>query len=80
MFYQPKRQFNIYIALWFYFTRRSIVKQDITSKAYQAKVLGELFKSYGFDNLTPVPSKTNYDLAILLMQGKGGSHEKHICK
>ena len=56
------------------------MQQDFSSKAYQAKVLGELFKLYGFDNLTPVPSKTNYDLAILLMQGKGGSHEKHICK
>ena len=56
------------------------MKQDLCSKAYQAKVLGELFKSYGFDNITPVPSKTNYDLAIHLMKVKGDSHEKHLCK
>ena len=56
------------------------MQQDITKESYQAKVLGELFKLYGFDNLTPVPSKTNYDLAIHLMQGKGGSHGKHLCK
>lgn len=55
------------------------MQQDLSSKAYQAKVLGELFKSYGFDNLTPVPSKTNYDLAIHLMK-RGGNHAKHISK
>ena len=56
------------------------MQQDLSSKAYQAKVLGELFKSYGFDNLTPVPSKTNYDLAIHLMKTKGDKHARHISK
>ena len=61
-------------------TRRSIVKQDITSKSYQAKVLGELFKSYGLTQVTPVPSKINYQLAVSLMKTKGDKHAKHICK
>lgn len=55
------------------------MKQEVLSMQYQAKVLGELFKSYGVDNITPVPSKTNYDLAIHLMK-RGGNHEKHISK
>ena len=80
MFYQPKRQFNIYIALSFYFTRRSIVKQDLSSKAYQAKVLGELFKSYGLNQITPVPSTINYQLAVSPMKTKGDKHARHISK
>ena len=56
------------------------MKQDITSKSYQAKVLGELFKSYGLTQVTPVPSKINYQLAVSLMKTKGDSHGKHISK
>ncbi len=60
--------------------RRNIVKQDITSKQYQAKVLGKLFRSYGLHQVTPVPSETNYKLAVYLMKTKGERNEKHLSK
>ena len=56
------------------------MKQDITSKSYQAKVLGELFKSYGLNQITPVPSTINYQLAVSLMKTKGDKHARHISK
>ena len=46
----------------------------------QAKTLGELFKHYGYGHLTPVPSPTNYDLAIQLMKRQGEKKEKHLSK
>lgn len=50
---------------------RAIMKQDITSKQHQAKLLGELFKSYGLNHVTSIPSETNYKLAVYLMKTKG---------
>ena len=46
----------------------------------QAKTLGEFFKHYGFHNITPVPSKTNYDLAVQIMIQQGEKNGKHISK
>lgn len=56
------------------------MKQEVLSMQYQAKVLGELFKSYGVKNITPVPSVINYKFAIHLMKLMGDKHEKHISK
>ena len=56
------------------------MKQDITSKQHQAKLLGELFKSYGLNHVTPIPSETNYKLAVYLMKTKGENNEKHLSK
>ena len=56
------------------------MKQDITSKQHQAKVLGELFKSYGLNQVTPLPSETNYKLAVYLMKTKGEKNAKHLSK
>ncbi len=56
------------------------MKQEVLSMQYQAKVLGELFKSYGLNNVTPVPSKVNYNLAVYLMKTKGENNEKHLSK
>ena len=46
----------------------------------QAKTLGEFFKHYGLTNLTPVPSKTNYDLAVQIMIQQGEKNAKHLSK
>jgi hypothetical protein len=46
----------------------------------QAETLGEFFKHYGFTNLTPVPSKTNYDLAVQIMKQQGEKNAKHLSK
>lgn len=56
------------------------MKQEVLSMQYQAKVLGELFKSYGLNHVTPVPSKVNYNLAVYLMKTKGENNEKHLSK
>ena len=56
------------------------MQQDITKESYQAKVLGELFKSYGLNQITPVPSTINYQLAISLMKTKGDKHARHFSK
>ena len=56
------------------------MKQDITSKQHQAKLLGELFKSYGLNHVTPTPSETNYKLAVYLMKTKGEKNGKHLSK
>lgn len=53
------------------------MKQDIKSEQYQAKLLGELFKSYGLNHVTPTPSETNYKLAVYLMKTKGEKNGKH---
>ena len=60
--------------------RRNIVKQDITSKQYQAKLLGELFQSYGLNHASSNPTKTNYKLAVYLMKTKGEKNAKHLSK
>jgi hypothetical protein len=46
----------------------------------QAETLGEFFKHYGLTNLTPVPSKTNYDLAVQIMIQQGEKNAKHLSK
>ena len=46
----------------------------------QAKTLGEFFKHYGFHNITPVPSKTHYDLAVQIMIQQGEKNAKHLSK
>jgi hypothetical protein len=56
------------------------VKQDITSKQYQAKLLGELFQSYGLNQVSSNPTKTNYKLAVYLMKNKGEKNAKHLSK
>ena len=60
--------------------RRNIVKQDITSKQYQAKLLGELFQSYGLNRVSSNPTETNYKLAVYLMKNKGEKNAKHLSK
>ena len=56
------------------------MKQEVSSMQYQSKVLDKLFKSYGLNHVTPVPSKVNYNLAIYLMKTKGEKNEKHLSK
>ena len=63
-----------------FFLWRAIMKQDIKSEQYQAKLLGELFKSYGLNHVTPIPSETNYKLAVYLMKTKGEKNAKHLSK
>ena len=46
----------------------------------QAETLGEFFKHYGFHNITPVPSKTNYDLAVQIMIQQGEKNENRTRK
>ena len=46
----------------------------------QAKTLGEFFKHYGFHNITPVPTKANYELAIKIMKQQGEKNAKHLSK
>ena len=46
----------------------------------QAKTLGEFFKHYGIKNVTPVPSKTNYELAVQIMKQQGEKNAKHLSK
>jgi hypothetical protein len=59
--------------------RRNIMNQSEYYKQ-QAETLGEFFKHYGFTNLTPVPSKTNYDLAVQIMKQQGEKNAKHLSK
>ena len=56
------------------------MKQEIKGVQYQAKLLGELFKSYGLNHVTPNPTKLNYNLAVYLMKTKGENNEKHLSK
>jgi len=46
----------------------------------QAETLGEFFKHYGIKNVTPVPSKTNYDLVVSIMKQRGEKNAKHLSK
>ena len=47
---------------------------------HQAKTLGEFFKHYGYEHITPVPSKTNYELAVQIMKQQGEKNAKHLSK
>jgi len=63
----------------FLYQGESIMNQSEYYK-HQAETLGEFFKHYGLHNITPVPSKTNYDLAVQIMIQQGEKNEKHLSK
>ena len=63
----------------FLYQGESIMNQNQLYKL-QAKTLGEFFKHYGIEHVTPVPSKTNYDLVVSIMKQQGEKNAKHLSK
>lgn len=65
----------IYTLVAFLYQGESIMNQNEHYK-HQAKTLGEFFKHYGVHNVTPVPSKTNYDFVVQILKQQGEHHAK----
>lgn len=63
----------------FLYQGESIMNQNEFYK-HQAKTLGEFFKHYGYEHITPVPSTTNYNLAVQIMKQQGEKNAKHLSK